>query len=135
MFIHKTKIRVRYAETDQMGYAYYGNYATYFEVARVEALRSLNFSYKQLEKDGVMLPVLEFGIKYFKPGFYDDELTIKTMISEVPSARSKFDYETYNSEGVLLNKANTTLVFVSVKTKRPTSAPQYLLDKLKPMID
>ena len=69
MFIHKTKIRVRYAETDQMGYAYYGNYATYFEVARVEALRSLNFSYKQLEKDGVMLPVLEFGIKYFKPGF------------------------------------------------------------------
>jgi|TARA_B110000285_G_C14856807_1_gene482612 acyl-CoA thioester hydrolase len=135
MFIHKTKIRVRYAETDQMGYAYYGNYATYFEVARVEALRSLNFSYKQLEKDGVMLPVLEFGIKYFKPGFYDDELTIKTMISELPSARIKFDYETYNSEGVLLNKANTTLVFVSVKTKRPTSAPQYLLDKLKPMID
>ena len=106
MFIHKTKIRVRYAETDQMGYAYYGNYATYFEVARVEALRSLNFSYKQLEKDGVMLPVLEFGIKYFKPGFYDDELTIKTMISELPSARIKFDYETYNSEGVLLNKAN-----------------------------
>jgi len=135
MFIHKTKIRVRYAETDQMGYAYYGNYATYFEVARVEALRSLNFSYKQLEKDGVMLPVLEFGIKYFKPGFYDDELTIKTMISELPSARIKFDYETYNSEGVLLNKANTTLVFVSVKTKRPTSAPQHLLDKLKPMID
>ncbi len=135
MFIHKTKIRVRYAETDQMGYAYYGNYATYFEVARVEALRSLNFSYKQLEKDGVMLPVLEFGIKYFKPGFYDDELTIKTMISELPSARIKFDYETYDSEGVLLNKANTTLVFVSVKTKRPTSAPQYLLDKLKPMID
>lgn len=135
MFIHKTKIRVRYAETDQMGYAYYGNYATYFEVARVEALRSLNFSYKQLEKDGVMLPVLEFGIKYFKPGFYDDELTIKTMISELPSARIKFDYETYDSEGVLLNKANTTLVFVSVKTKRPTSAPQHLLDKLKPMID
>ena len=94
MFIHKTKIRVRYAETDQMGYAYYGNYATYFEVARVEALRSLNFSYKQLEKDGVMLPVLEFGIKYFKPGFYDDELTIKTMISELPSARIKFRNQT-----------------------------------------
>lgn len=135
MFVHKSKIRIRYAETDQMGYVYYGNYATFYEVARVEALRSLNFSYNELEKSGIMLPVLELQIKYIKPAFYDDEIVIETTISEMPKARIKFEYKTYNQIGDLLNFGNTTLVFVDIKTKKPTQAPKDLLEKLAKFID
>lgn len=135
MFVHKSKIRIRYAETDQMGYVYYGNYATFYEVARVEALRSLNFSYNELEKSGIMLPVLEIQIKYIKPAFYDDEIVIETTISEMPKARIKFEYKTYNQIGDLLNFGNTTLVFVDIKTKKPTQAPKDLLEKLAKFID
>lgn len=130
MISNEIQVRVRYAETDQMGYVYYGNYATYFEVARVELLRSIGFSYKKLEEEGIMLPVFEFSIKYFKPAFYDDLLTIKTTIPETPSARIKFVYETFNESGVLLNKAETTLVFISRATNRPTSIPKDLLEAI-----
>lgn len=130
MISNEIQVRVRYAETDQMGYVYYGNYATYFEVARVELLRSIGFSYKKLEEEGIMLPVFEFSIKYFKPAFYDDLLTIKTTIPETPSARIKFVYETFNESGVLLNKAETTLVFISRTTNRPTSIPKDLLEAI-----
>lgn len=123
MYTSEIQVRVRYAETDQMGYVYYGNYAAYFEVARVEALRSLGFSYKKLEEDGLMLPVLDFSVKYFKPAYYDDVLTIKTTIRELPQARIRFEYETYNENDVLLNTANTSLVFINKTTNRPCPAP------------
>lgn len=129
MFIWKTKLRVRYAETDRMGYAYYGNYATYFEVARVEAIRALGMSYKSLEDDGVLLPVSEFNIKYKKPAFYDDELTIVVKIVDKPKVRFNFNYETYNADGDLLNTAYTQLVFVNKDSGRPISIPD-TLDKL-----
>ncbi|MBP6532393.1 MAG: acyl-CoA thioesterase [Bacteroidia bacterium] len=131
MISNEIQVRVRYAETDQMGYVYYGNYATYFEVARVELLRSIGFTYKKLEEEGIMLPVFEFSIKYFKPAFYDDLLTIKTTIPETPSARIKFLYETFNENGVILNKAETTLVFISKATNRPTAIPNDLLLGIK----
>ncbi len=82
MFVTETQMRVRYAETDRMGYAYYGNYATYFEVARVEALRELGMSYRELEDSGILLPVRDLHIKYHKPAYYDDLLTIKTSIAK-----------------------------------------------------
>lgn len=126
----KTKLRVRYAETDRMGYVYYGNYATYFEVGRVEAMKSIGMSYRELEDDGIMMPVLEYKIKYFKPAFYDDELTIVTSIRELPKARITFYYETFNQEGVKLNSGETTLVFVNVESGRPVPAPQDFMDKL-----
>jgi acyl-CoA thioester hydrolase len=135
MFVHKSKIRIRYAETDQMGYVYYGNYATFYEVARVEALRSLNFSYNELEKSGIMLPVLELQIKYVKPAFYDDEIVIETTITDMPKARIKFEYKTFNQKGELLNFGNTTLVFVDVNSKKPTQAPKELLEKLEKFIE
>ena len=131
MYKSETKIRVRYAETDMMGYVYYGNYASYFEVARVETIRSLGFSYKKMEDDGIALPVLDFSIKYFKPAFYDDELTIETTVTEVPRARIHFSYKTYNTEGVLLNEASTTLVFLNKESKRPCSAPQEFIKELE----
>ncbi|MGY8953860.1 MAG: acyl-CoA thioesterase [Flavobacteriales bacterium] len=127
----RTNLRVRYAETDRMGYVYYGNYATYFEVGRVEAMKSIGMSYKKLEDSGIMMPVLEYKIKYFKPAFYDDELTIVTSIKELPMARITFFYETYNQEGEKLNAGETTLVFVNVKTGRPVSAPTEFMEKLK----
>lgn len=135
MYVSETKVRVRYAETDRMGYVYYGNYATYYEVGRVEALRQLGLSYKEMEDSGIMLPVLEFSIKYFKPAFYDEELTIKTIIPEIPQARIKFIYECYNIHNVLLNKGETTLVFVNTKTGRPCAAPISFIEKIKPYFE
>ena len=120
------KIRVRYAETDRMGYAYYGNYAAWFEVARVEMLRSMGVHYKQLEDDGVMLPVLEYKIKYFKPAFYDEELSIHISIDRVEGSRLFFSYKTFNEKEEQLNQAETTLVFVDTKTGRPTRIPAHI---------
>ncbi|MBL0342071.1 MAG: acyl-CoA thioesterase [Bacteroidetes bacterium] len=125
-------IRVRYGETDRMGYVYYGNYATYFEVARVELLRTLGVNYRTMEDDGISLPVLEYKIKYIKPAFYDELLDIKIVINELPGVRIKFEYETYNSEKVLLNVAETTLVFVNTKNMKPCQPPDFLLEKMKP---
>jgi acyl-CoA thioester hydrolase len=129
----KTEIslRVRYAETDQMGYVYYGHYAQYFEVARVEMLRTMGFSYKKLEEEGVILPVLELFIKYIRPAYYDNLLTIITEIRELPGTRIHFHYETFNEKNELLNKAETTLVFVNKSTGRPTSVPNHLLEEFK----
>ena len=131
MYTHKTKIRVRYGETDQMKYAYYGIYAQYFEVGRVELLRSLGITYKELEKMGFSLPVVNYNINYKKPAFYDDELTIETTIVQVPTIKIVFTYNTYNEKGDLLNTAETTLVFVDSETGRACKAPKTLMDKFK----
>jgi acyl-CoA thioester hydrolase len=130
MFISETKIRVRYAETDRMGFVYYGHYAAYFEVARVEALRSLGFSYREMEDDGILLPVLDFKIRYRKPAKYDDVLTIRTSIPELPSFRISFNYVTMNEEDLLLNEAETTLVFVKQESMKPMPAPEGLINRL-----
>lgn len=130
MFCKETSIRVRYAETDRMGYVYYGNYATYFEVGRVETLRALGITYKSLEDEGVMLPVLELQTKYFLPAFYDDELTIKTTITEMPSVRIKFAYETWRGNEKL-NVASTVLVFVNRETGKPMKCPEHILVELR----
>jgi len=130
MYKSETKIRVRYSETDMMGYVYYGNYATYFEVARVECIRSLGLSYRKMEDEGVALPVLDFSIKYYKPAFYDDELTVETTITEMPKVRIKFAYKIFNNDKVLLNEASTTLVFINKDTMKPCQAPKELTEKL-----
>lgn len=127
----KTKLRVRYGETDQMGYCYYGNYAQYFEVGRVEAMRSVGMSYREMEERGIMLPVSDFSVKYYVPARYDDELTITTSILLVKGARLLFDYEIHNEKGDLVAKATTTLVFVSVANMRPVKAPDDFIQLLK----
>ena len=119
MIEHICKIRVRYSETDQMGYVYYGNYASYYEVARVEMLRSLGTSYREMEENGIMMPVLELKCKYIKPAYYDEELTISVKISENPQTRIKFHYEIFNEKEELINIGETTLVFVDIKKNRP----------------
>lgn len=132
MFVNECRIRVRYAETDQMGVVYYGNYATYFEVARVEMLRALGLSYAAMEEDGVMLPVLELKTKFIRPAKYDEELTIRTTMRELPQTRIRFEYEVFNPQGQLLNVAETTLVFIDKAKNKPCLAPEALLAALRP---
>ncbi|MGQ7856364.1 acyl-CoA thioesterase [Pedobacter sp. WC2501] len=130
MYSHSTKIRVRYGETDQMGYMYYGNYAQYYEVGRVEMLRSLGMSYSSMEADGIMMPVLELKCKYIKPALYDQEITVKTIIKTLPGIRIFFEYELYNEKEELINIGATTLVFVDMAKNKPTNPPENFMEKL-----
>lgn len=135
MFVKHTSTRVRYAETDRMGVVYYGNYAQYFEIARTEAIRSLGVSYKELENQGIMLPVLRLEIKYLKPAFYDELLSIKTVISEVPSTRITFEHEIYNEAEELTTLGSVQLVFVDAETRKPRRAPDSVTEKLREFIE
>lgn len=133
MYVAETRLRVRYAETDQMGYVYYGNYATYYEIGRVEAMRSLGFSYKQLEEStGVMMPVVELNIQYKAPAYYDEELRVQITIPEMPQTRMRFEYKLFNAQDKLLNTGFTTLVFVNKDSGRPCRVPQQLKEVLSP---
>ena len=131
MFIFETKVRVRYAETDQMGYVYYGNYAAYYEVGRVEMLRSLGLSYKSLEASGIMMPVLEMCSKFLKPARYDEEIIVKIYLKEKPGIRIRFEYELFNEEGELINTAETKLVFVDMKRNKPCKPPVDFMNRLQ----
>ncbi len=131
MFSSTTQLRVRYAETDQMGFAYYGNYPQYYEVGRADAMRQLGMSYKDMEEKGVVMPIVDMKIKYIRPARYDDLLTIKTIVPELPTSRMHFDYEIYNDDGVILNKGYTVLAFLKKENGRPCAAPSWFLDKLQ----
>lgn len=129
--IHTTHtIRVRYAETDPMKYVYYGNYATYFEVARVELFRTLGMPYDDIEKQGIWLPVSEFSIKYLKPALYDQNLEIHTFIKKIPGVRLEFDYEIYNDSKEKITEAKTTLFFLDSKSNKVIKCPEFLMDLL-----
>lgn len=132
MYTSQTKVRVRYGETDQMGYVYYGNYAMYYEVARVESLRQLGLTYKELEDMGVMMPVLENHSRFHQPALYDDEITIVTTLREKPSVRIKFEYALYNESGKLIHEGETLLAFVDKKTGRPCRPPEVFQKVLQP---
>jgi acyl-CoA thioester hydrolase len=128
-----TKIRVRYGETDQMGYAYYGIYAQYYEVGRVEAMRMLGFSYKDIEARGLLMPVVEYCINYKKPAYYDDEISITAFIREKPDGvRLPFEYECRNSVGELLNTGHVTLVCMDKNTNKMCRIPQWFMDAMAP---
>jgi acyl-CoA thioester hydrolase len=131
MFAQSTNIRVRYSETDQMGYCYYGNYAQFFEIGRVETLRAVGVSYKSLEERGIMLPVVELKVKYLLPARYDDLLEIRTILKAVPTAKIEFEYEIYNEKKELLTTGYTSLVFISSETMKPIQAPKDLIEKIE----
>jgi acyl-CoA thioester hydrolase len=124
-------VRVRYAETDQMGVVYHGNYAQYFEMGRVEWLRNLGVSYKWMEENGVMLPVVSLEMNYKKPARYDDELRVKTILKSQTSVKIEFDYEIYNEQNQLLTTGYSMLVFVDMKSGRAIVPPSYVSDKIK----
>ncbi len=130
MFSHSTKIRVRYADTDQMGYMYYGNYAEFYEVGRVEMLRSLGMTYKSMEESGIIMPVTELKCKYIKPALYDEEITVNVFIDKMPALRIHFRYELYNEKEELINIGETTLVFINKDMNKPCLPPADFLGKL-----
>jgi len=135
MFEHATKIRVRYGETDQMGYMYYGNYAEFYEVGRVEMLRSLGLTYSGMEQSGIMMPVLELKCKYLKPALYDEEITINVIMDKMPGVKIHFRYELFNEKNELINLGETLLVFVNMANSRPCLPSTEFLDKLKPFFE
>lgn len=125
--IHTThSIRVRYAETDPMKYVYYGIYAQYFEVARVELFRTLGISYDEIENQGIWLPVSEYSIKYLKPALYDEILEIHTFIKKIPGVRVEFEYEIYNNSKEKITEAKTTLYFLDSKINKIVRCPDFL---------
>ncbi|KPK79903.1 MAG: thioesterase [Bacteroides sp. SM23_62_1] len=130
MYQTETNIRVRYGETDRMGYVYYAYYAQYFEVGRTEMLRTLGFTYRQWEDSGIILPVKSLSIQYIAPATYDDLLEIRTILKDRPTARISFDYEIMNETGELLCTGNTVLVFADARTRRPTRPPAEFMNAL-----
>lgn len=128
-YLNETSLRIRYGETDQMGYVYYGTYAQFFEVGRVEAMRALGLSYRELEEKGYMLPVMDMNIKYFNPATFDDLITIKTNVVSLDGVKLTFNYLIVKDQ-IKLCEGSTTLVFVDRKTMKPTRPPKFFIERL-----
>lgn len=124
--------RIRYGETDQMGYVYYGRYAEFYEIGRTELIRQMGITYRNLESNGIMLPVIKMAVKYHKPAAYDEIITIRTQLRSMPTARITFFYEILNENGELINEAEVQLVFTDSVSRKPVRPPANLLDALKP---
>ncbi|MBU0763360.1 MAG: acyl-CoA thioesterase [Bacteroidetes bacterium] len=127
MYSAETKIRIAYGDTDRMGYCYYGNYSRFYEVARTELLRSLGKSYRELEEMGIMMPVISMSSRFIKPAYYDEEITVRAVITEPPRSRIRFEYEIYNDNNELINTGETTLAFIDRDRNRPQPAPEFLV--------
>lgn len=130
MISHSTSFRIRYGETDQMGVVYHGNYAQFLEIGRIDWLRSLDISYKNMEENNIMLPVITLQCKFIKSAEFDDEITVKTTLKKIPTVKIEFDYEITNQKGELLTTGNTVLAFINMTTKKPMRCPDYILKKL-----
>ncbi len=131
MIVSETKIRVYYQDTDQMGVVYYGNYARYYEIGRTEMIRELGFTYKQLEELKILLPARSLSIHYFKSAYYDDLLTIRTIVDQIPKVKFPIKTEIYNEAGELINSGETVLAFFSAITNKPVAAPRFFTEKME----
>ena|SRR5436853_7013244 len=131
-FTSETKVRVRYAETDQMGVVYHSNFFLYYEVGRAESIRNLGFTYADMEKLGVIMPVVEVQSRFLRPALYDDLLTIKTVLKELPvHHKIEFHHEVYNEKKELLTTGRIVLYFMEAKTMKRTTMPEQLLKKIE----
>jgi len=135
MLSAEIKIRVRYGEVDRMGYLHHGNYALFFEEGRTELLRGFGLSYRNMEDEGILLPLREMNIRYIKPVLYDDEVIVETRLVNMPTAKLEFEYFMRNIDGEVLSEAKTTLVFTDAKTRKARRAPQYFLDLISPYFE
>lgn len=132
MYTYETKIRVRYAETDQMGVVYHGNYFQYFEVARAECIRELGFTYADMEKAGIIMPVVEVNCRYLRPARYDDLLTVKVILNKLPEDHKiLFNQEVYNEKNELLATGSILLFFMEAGTMKRSKLPELLYQKIK----
>lgn len=130
MIVTETKIRVYYQDTDKMGVVYYGNYARYYEIGRTEMIRDLGYTYRQMEQEGIMLPARSLKINYFKSAYYDDLLTVRTIVDSIPKVKFPIKTEIYNEQGELINSGETVLVFYSAKTNKPIAAPKFFVERM-----
>ncbi|HAH25909.1 MAG TPA: thioesterase [Prolixibacteraceae bacterium] len=130
MIVTETKIRIYYQDTDQMGVVYYGNYARYYEIGRTEMIRDLGFTYKQMEELGIMLPARSLKINYLKSAYYDDLLTVRTIVDTIPKVKFPIKTEIYNEKGELINSGEVVLVFYSANTNKPVAAPKFFIDEM-----
>ena len=133
MISFDAEIRVGYKDTDKMGIVHHSNYIVYYEMARVAALRAWGLPYDEMEKRGIISPILEVHSKYIQPAFFDEVLTVRAIIEELPLVRLKVRYEIYNAEGTLINTGDTTLGFLNAESRRPCRVPQYVVEKLASM--
>ncbi|RZL37222.1 MAG: acyl-CoA thioesterase [Pedobacter sp.] len=132
MFVYESKVKVRYVETDQMGVVHHSNYAQYYELARTECFEACSgMTYETMEREGVMLPILDMYSKFIKPAFYNQTLTVKSFVRDLPTVRLKVDYEIYNEANELINTGYTTLVFVNKETRRPCQPPQNFMEQVR----
>jgi acyl-CoA thioester hydrolase len=133
MYAHEIQLRVRYGETDKMGYLYYGHYAEYFEVGRVELMRSVGLSYKDLEDEyGIWLPVVSLEMRYVRPAYYDDLVTVRTELRKLPDSYITFHVEIFNEKRKLVNAGRVRLCFFDAKTRKVVPAPNHLIHALQP---
>ena len=130
MIVTETKIRVYYQDTDKMGVVYYGNYARYYEIGRTEMIREMGFTYKQMEELNIMLPARSLKINYFKSAYYDELLTVRTIVDTIPKVKFPIKTEIYNEQGELINSGETVLAFFSALTNKPIAAPKFFIDEL-----
>ena len=134
MISYDAKIRVNYKDTDQMGIVHHSNYIVYYEMARVEALRAWGMPYAEMEKMGIISPILEVGSKYKQPAYFDEVLTVRVIVEEMPMVRLKVRYELYNEAGALINTGHTWLGFLDATTRRPCRAPEYFVKKMQALM-
>ena len=126
------KIKVRYCETDQMGLVHHGSYINYFEEARISWISNLGFSYSEMEKSGIILPVSKLNVSYLRPAYFDDDLVVNVELAELPTSRLIFNYTIKNKEEVVVT-GTTVLAFLNKETKKPVRCPDYMLEKVKPL--
>ncbi len=132
MFITETQIRIHYALTDQMGVVYHGHYAQFYEIGRSEAIRQIGYTYKDVEAMGIMMPVVEIHSRFLRPAKYDDLITVKTTLKEIPTNfKIVFYSEIFNEQDELLNTGEVTLFFADAKTMKRCNMPEVLKDKLR----
>ena len=135
MISYDAKIRVNYKDTDKMGIVHHSNYIVYYEMARVEALREWGMPYSDMEQRGIISPILEVGSKYILPAYFDEVLTVRVIVEEMPMVRLKVRYELYNEDGKLINTGHTWLGFLDGETRRPCRAPEYFVKKMQALFD
>ncbi len=126
------QIKVRYCETDQMGLVHHGSYINYFEEARISWISNLGFSYSEMEKSGIILPVSKLNINYLRPAYFENDLVVNVELAELPTSRLIFNYTITNKDEVVVT-GTTVLAFLNKETKKPVRCPDYMLEKVTPL--
>lgn len=131
MLVNETQVRVYYEDTDKMGVVYYGVYARYYEIGRTEMIRQLGITYKEIEESNILLPARSLNVNYLKSAYYDDLLTVRTIVDTLPGVKFQIKTEIYNQDGELINRGEVVLVFFDANTNKPCRIPKHFLEAIR----